>query len=82
MLPTAPPRAPQVDHRKSAVVFHRYYHLFAAGELEALVHRLGEGGGSEGEGQGGGGGPGPRAVLLDSFFDRSNWCVVFGRLEG
>ena len=34
---TAPPR---LDEAKGAVVFRRYYHLFAAGELAALASRV------------------------------------------
>ena len=34
---TAPPR---VDEAKGAVVFRRYYHLFAAGELAVLAGRV------------------------------------------
>jgi alkylated DNA repair protein alkB family protein 8 len=32
--------APWLDGAKRAVVFQRYYHLFGAGELEALVEGL------------------------------------------
>lgn len=51
-----------LDNAKGAVVYQRYYHLFAPGELEALVARV------------------AGVQLLDSFYDRSNWCVVFGKL--
>lgn len=56
--------APRLDSSKGAVVFQRYYHLFAAGELEGLVAGLG-----------------PGARLLDSFYDRDNWCAVFERVQ-
>ena len=52
-----------MDEGKRAVVFSRYYHLFVRGELEELVGSL----------------PGAQAVVTDSFYDKSNWCVVFGR---
>jgi hypothetical protein len=61
----APPVAPTVDAAKGAVVFRRYYHLFALGELEVLVGALG-----------------PTAAVVDSFYDRDNWCCVFQRSEG
>ncbi len=53
----------QLDNSKAAVVFRRYYHLFDEGELDALVRELRPAG----------------AVLVDSFYDHSNWCVVFER---
>lgn len=54
---------PRVDTSKGAVVFQRYYHLFGPGELEGLVEQLADEG----------------AVVVDSFYDRSNWCVIFER---
>jgi alkylated DNA repair protein alkB family protein 8 len=83
--------APRVDPSKRSVVYGRYYHLFARGELERLVEEA-VGGGEGGEG-GGGGGEGqanasssssrsrPRCVVVESLFDKSNWCVTFERVE-
>lgn len=51
--------APTVDEAKGTVVFQRYYHLFAKGELESLVSSI----------QG--------VAVVESYYDRSNWCVVF-----
>jgi alkylated DNA repair protein alkB family protein 8 len=89
--------APRVDPGKRSVVYGRYYHLFGAGELEALVEAAvggrGAGGAAEsGGGESGGGGDGgsrtspsarrrPRCVVVDSLFDKSNWCVTFERVE-
>jgi alkylated DNA repair protein alkB family protein 8 len=53
--------APQIDSRKGAVVFQRYYHLFEAGELDGLVGQL------------------AGAAVVDSFYDKDNWCCVFER---
>jgi SAM-dependent methyltransferase len=52
-----------VDAAKNALVFRRFYHLFAPGELESLVERV------------------PGAEVVDSFYDKDNWCVVFRRKE-
>jgi alkylated DNA repair protein alkB family protein 8 len=90
-LPGVPPElaAPRLDPGKRSVVYGRYYHLFGAGELEALVAAAvgggGEGdGGSGGAGESGGGGlsgGSPRCVVVETFFDKSNWCVTFERVE-
>lgn len=47
-----------VDSEKNTLVFQRYYHLFAPGELEGLVERV------------------PGVSLVESFYDRDNWCAV------
>jgi len=98
-LPGVPPElaAPRLDPGKRSVVYGRYYHLFGAGELEALVEAAVCGGGSGGSGgsgfggvggggSGGGGGGGssggsPRCRVVDALFDKSNWCVTFERVE-
>lgn len=49
------------DDKKAAVIYNRYYHVFAEGELERLVSRV----------------TGVR--VLESFFDKSNWCVILQR---
>ncbi|PSC72219.1 alkylated DNA repair alkB-like protein 8 [Micractinium conductrix] len=64
LSPTPPSAAPAVDAAKGTVVFRRYYHLFAQGELDALVGQLG-----------------PQAALVDSFYDRDNWCCVYERVR-
>ncbi|KAH7294875.1 hypothetical protein KP509_27G022800 [Ceratopteris richardii] len=46
------------DDKKGAIIYDRYYHVFAEGELERLVS-------------------GVRGVdVFDSFYDKSNWCVI------
>lgn len=49
------------DDKKAAVIYNRYYHVFAEGELERLVSRV----------------KGVR--ISDTFFDKSNWCVILQR---
>ncbi|CAM9734586.1 unnamed protein product, partial [Ectocarpus sp. 12 AP-2014] len=44
-----------------SVVYQRYCHVYAEGELEGLVERV----------------DGLR--LVESYYDRSNWCVVAER---
>lgn len=51
--------AADVDLGKNTLVFQRYYHLFAPGELEGLVNKV------------------PGVEVVDCFYDRDNWCVVF-----
>lgn len=46
---------------RGSVVYQRYCHVYAEGELEALVRRV--------EG----------LRVLDSFYDKSNWCVLAER---
>lgn len=48
-----------VDVGKNTLVFQRYYHLFAPGELQGLVDKV------------------PGVSVVDCFYDRDNWCVVF-----
>lgn len=63
--PTAPRHGIRVDAADgsggSSVVYQRYCHVYAEGELEGLVGRV----------------DGMR--LVDSYYDRSNWCVVAER---
>ncbi|KPI84166.1 hypothetical protein ABL78_6772 [Leptomonas seymouri] len=51
-------------------VFHRYYHLFAEGELEQLCKAaaVGEGGADA-----------IPVVIKASYFDKENWCVILQR---
>lgn len=53
----------EVDLAKNSIVFKRYYHLFAPGELERLVSLT------------------QCATLVDSFYDRDNWCIIIQRKE-
>jgi len=46
------------DDKKGAVIYNRYYHVFAEGELERLASCISD------------------AVIVDSFYDKSNWCVI------
>ncbi|KAL3688151.1 hypothetical protein R1sor_014460 [Riccia sorocarpa] len=50
------------DDKKGAVVYNRYYHVFAEGELERLTSKV------------------KGAVIVDSFYDKSNWCVILQKL--
>eukprot|EP01025_Chloroclados_australasicus_P030710 TRINITY_DN30903_c0_g1_i2.p1 TRINITY_DN30903_c0_g1~~TRINITY_DN30903_c0_g1_i2.p1 ORF type:complete len:368 (-),score=35.30 TRINITY_DN30903_c0_g1_i2:233-1336(-) len=52
----------EVDQKKGAIVFKRYYHLYKEGELEGLVQKMNG------------------VKVIDSFFDSSNWCVIFERV--
>lgn len=49
------------DDKKAAIIYNRYYHVFAQGELERLVSSI----------QG--------IRILESFYDKSNWCVILER---
>lgn len=46
------------DDKKGAVIYNRYYHVFAEGELERLASCI------------------SNAIIVDSFYDKSNWCVI------
>lgn len=46
------------DDKKGTVVYNRYYHVFAEGELERLVSGI------------------DNAMIVDKFYDKSNWCIV------
>ncbi|CAM9560947.1 unnamed protein product [Ectocarpus fasciculatus] len=62
--PTAPRHGVRVDGvagTAGSVVYQRYCHVYAEGELEGLVERV----------------DGLR--LVESYYDRSNWCVVAER---
>ncbi|CAM9345993.1 unnamed protein product, partial [Hapterophycus canaliculatus] len=62
--PTAPRHGVRVDGlggSAGSVVYQRYCHVYAEGELEGLVERV----------------DGLR--LIESYYDRSNWCVVAER---
>lgn len=62
--PTAPRHGVRVDGlagSAGSVVYQRYCHVYAEGELERLVQRVN----------------GLR--LVESYYDRSNWCVVAER---
>lgn len=62
--PTAPRHGVRVDGpagSAGSVVYQRYCHVYAEGELEGLVERV----------------DGLR--LVESYYDRSNWCVVAER---
>lgn len=62
--PTAPRHGVRVDGvagTAGGVVYQRYCHVYAEGELEGLVERV----------------DGLR--LVESYYDRSNWCVVAER---
>lgn len=63
--PAAPRHGVRVDAAAGSgggsVVYQRYCHVYAEGELEALVQRV----------------DGLR--LIESYYDRSNWCVVAER---
>jgi len=48
------------DEDKKTTVYHRYYHMFLQGELEALVTRNFEG----------------RLQVIDAYFQHANWIVV------
>ncbi|KAI5078156.1 hypothetical protein GOP47_0007980 [Adiantum capillus-veneris] len=50
------------DDKKAAIVYDRYYHVFAEGELERLVSKV------------------DGVAIFDSFFDKSNWCVVLQKV--
>ncbi|GLT74465.1 hypothetical protein SLA2020_462610 [Shorea laevis] len=51
------------DDKKGAVVYNRYYHVFAEGELERLASGM------------------DNAVVLDKFFDKSNWCIILQKTQ-
>ncbi|KAL2630227.1 hypothetical protein R1flu_014913 [Riccia fluitans] len=51
------------DDKKGAVVYNRYYHVFAEGELERLTSKV------------------KGALIVDSFYDKSNWCVILQKLQ-
>lgn len=63
--PTAPRHGVRVDATDGSgagsVVYQRYCHVYAEGELEGLVERV----------------DGLR--LVESYYDRSNWCAVAER---
>ncbi|GLU16253.1 hypothetical protein SLE2022_326950 [Rubroshorea leprosula] len=51
------------DDKKGAVVYSRYYHVFAEGELERLASGM------------------DNAVVVDKFFDKSNWCIILEKTQ-
>ena len=52
----------EVAQEKQAVVYKRFYHVFVKGELEKLVFSANSGN--------------YKFQILQSYFDRSNWCVI------
>ena len=53
------------DTEKKTTVYHRYYHMFRQGELEALIEMHFPG----------------RLRVVESWFDHANWAVVVEKLE-